>query len=237
MTSRVLAVASSPSSTSGVQSFGLAPLFVAFVALSALLVIGGILAGKNIQRKKRRNLFKFFGSWWKRRQQGYIRQDDTAEESVVTEVHSYYPPPTFSSSLEEAVEEVEEPSVATKSMYYENTPMLPPRPDDDSLVSEITYIPPPDTVIPPSSVSKARQYTYRWNEVSSFQSSLESLDSLVESYWDPSDDQSQLSLVPIEMNPSAVIEEHMAFLQRQVKAAAREELRAKEKSLEIQWIE
>lgn len=205
------------STTSHEGSFVSGPILLAFAAVS-VLVVSGVLAGKSLQKNKnRRNPFKFLSSWWKRKQQGYIRQDDTQEESVITEVHSYYPPPAFStstSSEESMVQEEEESvSVMTKSIYYANSPILPPRQDEDSLVSERTYIPPTHDMIPPSRIISKTRTSRRGD--SSFQSSLESVDSLVESYWDPSDDQSQLSLVPIEMNPSAVIQEHMAFLERQ----------------------
>lgn len=229
----LFAVAAVPSQSATIHERKLASspaaLFLAFAAFSVLLV-GGVIAGKQSLQKKNRNPLRFITSWWRRRQQGYIRQDDTQEESVMTSVYSYYPPPSFSTSTspKEAVQEQEEVSTMTKSVYYENSPMLPPRPDEDEFIlsDTCTYIPPPtppDTVIPPSRVSQTRNHY--WNDTSSFQSSLESVDSLVESYWDPSDDQSQLScLVPVEMNPSFVIEEHISFLQHQAKEAAREEL-------------
>ena len=225
----LVAVSPAAITTQGEATVLYSPLLVAFAATTALLV-GGVLAGKTLQKKKkRRKVFGFLGSWWKRRQQGYIRQDDTQEESVLTEVHSYYPPPAFSSSS--LSEENEEVSLASNSVYYENTPMLPPRPDEESIISEAySYVPPPTPdVIPPSRVAKSRHY--HWYDGSSFQSSLESVDSLVESYWDP-DDESQLSLVPIDMNPSAVIEEHIQFLQHQTRGSAREERRDKKRAVD-----
>jgi hypothetical protein len=59
-----------------------------------------------------------------------------------------------------------------------------------------------------------------WNDASSFQSSLESVDSLVESYWDP-DDASEAALMPIAMEDFAVIDEHIQFLHRQARATER----------------
>jgi hypothetical protein len=158
-------------------------------------------------------MFASFGNWWKRRQQGYVRQDDTQEESVMTEVNSYCPP-MFQRNAEEE-------SLASKSQYYDqNSPMLPPRPDEESLVSEAaTYYPPPIVIPLPSRFARNKRY---WNDSSSFQSSLESFDSLVESDWDP-DDASQVTSMPIEMTDSAVIDEHILFLHRQARTTQHDE--------------
>ena len=59
-----------------------------------------------------------------------------------------------------------------------------------------------------------------WNDASSFQSSLESVDSLVESYWDP-DDVSEVALMPNAMDDVAVIGEHIQFLHHQARATER----------------
>jgi hypothetical protein len=232
MVSRVLAVPSSNilSTRDGIYGGWIPHVLVAFAVMSTLIVGAIVVVGgkpNTQQKKKRRNLFQFLRSRWRRRQQGYIRHDDTAEESVMTEVHSYYPPPTFGLlSQDSFVEQQQEPSVASKTRYYEHTPMLPPRYDDESLVSEITYIPPSppaklelESPPPPSSTSASKsrtptQKTRRlWNDYSSFQSSLESLDSLVESYWDPSDDCSQQ--MSFDMEPSAIMKEHLEFLRQQ----------------------
>jgi hypothetical protein len=237
MVSRVLAIPSSNilSTRDGTYGGWIAHHVLVAFAVTSTLIVGAVVvvvvAGKpssTQQKKKRRNLFQFLRSWWRRRQQGYIRQDDTAEESVMTEVHSYYPPPAFGLlSQDSFVEQQQEPSIASKTMYYEHTPMLPPRYDDESLVSEITYIPPsphpakvaPESPPPPSSsaskscTTPTRKTRRLWNDYSSFQSSLESLDSLVESYWDPSDDCSQQ--MSFDMEPSAVMKEHLEFLRQQ----------------------
>lgn len=205
-------------------------LLVSVLAMGVILV-GGPFARKKFSRQKGRNVFSFVVSWWKRRQQGYIRQDDTQDESVVTEVQYYAPPPPIFHHVEESVEEI---SVASKTRYYEDTPILP-QGDEESFVSDLaTYVPPPDLVmpeslaaidlprnvaaIPPVTTSRREQ----WSDNGSFQSSLESMDSLVDSCLDL-DDMSQLTVPPIDMNPSAVIGEHISFLQRQTREAEREE--------------
>jgi hypothetical protein len=98
--------------------------------------------------------------------------------------------------------------------------MLPPRPNEESLGLEAaTYYPLPNVMPLPSYSASGDRY---WNDASSFQSSLESVDSLVESCWDP-DDVSQVTSMPIEMVDSAVIKEHIQFLQRQARTAQRDE--------------
>jgi hypothetical protein len=94
--------------------------------------------------------------------------------------------------------------------------MLPPRPDEESLESKaVTYVPPQGVM--PFRSTRSKWY---WNDASSFQSSLESVDSLVESYRDP-DDANQATLMPIAMEDFAVIDEHIQFLHRQARATER----------------
>jgi hypothetical protein len=194
-------------------SFNCGAFLVTF-CMTGMLVVGGVTARNNHSNKKRRRMFACFGNWWKRRHQGYIRQDDTQEESVMTEVYSYHPP-GFQRSMEEE-------SLASESQCYDqNSPMLPPpRPDEESVVSEAaTYFPPPNAMPLPSRSPRSSRY---WNDASSFQSSLESVDSLVESCWDP-DDVSLVTSMPIELADSAVIKEHIQFLQRQARTTERDE--------------
>lgn len=202
--------ASSQATLAGHETSSLSCIaFLVAFAGTGVLVMGGVFAHKNPPKKEGRLMSFFFGGWWKRHQRGYIRQDNTQEESVMTEVYSYYPP-VFRYDI------VEEESLASMSQYYENSPMLPPRPDEESLESmAVTYVPPPGVM--PFRSTWSQGY---WNDASSFQSSLESVDSLVESYWDP-DDASEVALMPDAMEDFAVIGEHIQFLHRQARATER----------------
>jgi hypothetical protein len=173
----------------------------ASINLFAIAMVLNLLSAEaNRQRKKkkqRRGILRRIANWWKRRN-FYIVQDGSQDESQngvvdVTMEESFDGEPSH--CQDQDWDMTIEDTLATVQ-----TPLAP------SYVSAMRAI-----GAPPGASPFTRNRTK-----DSFQGSLESIDSLAESHWDPEDDSSQVT--PVANNvaqPSDFFSEHVDFLRVQ----------------------
>jgi hypothetical protein len=159
------------------------------------------------KKKRRQGILRRIANWWKRRN-FYIVQDASQDESQngvdITIEESFDGEQAFEALLE-----------ATEPSHYQDQDW------DMTVEDDMTTI---QTPLAPSYVAVtntigalpgASPFT-RNRTKDSFQGSLESIDSLAESHWDPEDDSSQVT--PIANNVAQPIDffsEHVDFLRVQ----------------------
>jgi hypothetical protein len=160
-------------------------------------------ANRQRKKKRRQGVFTGIANWWKRRN-FYIVQDGSQEESQNG----------VDVTMEESFDSEQAPEAKEPSHYQDQ--------DWDMTVEDTTAT--IQTPLAPSYVAAMRAigappgpspFT-RNRTKDSFQGSLESIDSLAESHWDPEDDSSQVT--PIANNVAQPIDffsEHVDFLRVQ----------------------
>jgi hypothetical protein len=156
------------------------------------LIVCAADANRQRKKKRRRGIIGRIANWWKRRN-FYIEQDGSQEESQNG----------VDVTIEESFDEEQDPEAKEPDWDMTATVQTPLAP---SYVSAMRT-----TGAPPGASPFTRNRTK-----DSFQGSLESIDSLAESHWDPEDDSSQVT--PIANNVAQPIDyfsEHVDFLRVQ----------------------
>jgi hypothetical protein len=166
-------------------------------AIAMVLIVCAAEASRQRQKKRRRGILGRIANWWKRRS-FYIVQDGSQEESQNG----------VDVTIEESFDEEQNPEAKEPDwdMTVEDTHATVQTPLAPSYVSAMRT-----TGTPPGASPFTRNRTK-----DSFQGSIESIDSLAESHWDPEDDSSQVT--PIANNVAQPIDffsEHVDFLRVQ----------------------
>lgn len=171
------------------------------ILFAIVMVLNLFSAEANRQRekkkKRRQGILRRIANWWKRRN-FYIVQDGSQEESQNG----------VDVTMEESFDGGQAPGVEEQDwdMTVENVMVTIKAPLAPSYVAAMRT-----TGAPPGASPFTRNRTK-----DSFQGSLESIDSLAESHWDPEDDSSQVT--PIANNvaqPYDFFSEHVDFLRVQ----------------------
>jgi hypothetical protein len=153
------------------------------------------------KKKRRQGILRRIANWWKR-QHFYIVQDDEESQNGVDD--------TMEESFDgEQAPEAKEPSHC-QDQDWDMT-------EEDAVATIQTPLAPSYVAVmrPTGALPSASPFT-RNRTKDSFQGSLESIDSLAESYWDPEDDSSEVT--PIANNVAQPIDffsEHVDFLRVQ----------------------
>mmetsp|Transcript_28166 Transcript_28166/g.49924 ORF Transcript_28166/g.49924 Transcript_28166/m.49924 type:complete len:151 (-) Transcript_28166:55-507(-) len=131
-------------------------------------------------------------SWWKRKRFQYLEQIDTHEEAVVEQPTVDFEQPRMKFDPEEKDDRVTtptkgpvEPLVTPLALYFNSHPTK----------SQNSY-----------------QYAGTLTDADSFQDSLESMDSVMDSHWDPDDQTSQATARVNNVHGDAFLIEHLNFL-------------------------
>lgn len=180
---------------------------------------------------RRRRLWARLGAWWRRRRKSYHVVADAANDPA-TEAMRQLMNPSSSTETPGGQETIFE--VVSQTIPEEAPRRDPPKriqavegvPPDilllrGTLASKFPPLPPKKAPPTPLPTSFARQSSvpfadpfFRRRTKDSFQGSLESIDSLIESYWDPGEEDGSLA-TPVAANTAHILEEHVDFLKVQ----------------------
>jgi hypothetical protein len=166
-------------------------------------IVCAVEANRQSEKKRRRGILGRIANWWKRRN-FYIVQDGSQEESQngvnVTAEESFDGEQASDAKEPSHRQDQDWDMTVEVALTTVQTPLAP------SHVSPMRT-----TGAPPGASPFTRNRTK-----DSFQGSIESIDSLTESHWDPEDDSSQVT--PIANNVAQPIDffsEHVDFLRVQ----------------------
>ena len=187
------------------------------VSLIGLVICAVVQRGSSKKKKKTRKRWLWrIVTWWKRRNFYVVHvesQDSDDREGVrdLTMEESYDERENSSQDEDVDVHPSDESSAATPIAGVTTTAYITP--EVEKPPAKLMRTPPTSTSssTPASAVPFVRNRTK-----DSFQGSLESIDSLVESYWDPEDDASQLTpIVTNALQDDGFFSEHVDFLRVQ----------------------
>jgi hypothetical protein len=163
------------------------------------MVFGTVTYRERDKKKRRRGIFRRIGNWWKRRS-FYIVHDGSQEELLI---HGN----DVDITIEESFDIDEESRYKDSDMSTGDALM----PTYTPMEMGPSYISAMQVVLPPTAGPFQRN-----RSKNSFQGSLESIDSLAESHWDPEDDTSQETpIVNNTAQPLDFFSEHVGFLRVQ----------------------
>lgn len=193
--------------------------------------------GSRRQRRGPKGLFRSLASWWRRRSFHAVH-DDVPYGSTYNDINLLEDESDIEDDMSEFLDTTGRHLVPTANHPIRRSPKLAFE-KEQALVSPIsartsrarsktTPAPLPQASAPPvhattpnspnfsmQIVKKNQDATFiRNHTIDSFQGSLESLDSLTESHWDPEDDSRQATnlMRNIANHPSEFFQEHVRFL-------------------------